>query len=54
MKTVLSRVFTLEVDGRATLAFEASATKQAMQLCEKSYRGPGSHSPQPHPKKMPR
>jgi hypothetical protein len=37
MKTVFSRVFTLEVDGRATLAFEASATKQAMQLCKEQW-----------------
>ena len=37
MKTVFSRVFTLEVDGRATLAFEASATKQAMELCKESW-----------------
>jgi hypothetical protein len=37
MKTVFSRVFTLEVDGRATLAFEASATRQAMQICKESW-----------------
>ena len=37
MKAVFSRVFTLEVDGRATLAFEASATKQAMELCKESW-----------------
>jgi hypothetical protein len=30
-------VFTLEVDGRATLAFEASATRQAMELCKESW-----------------
>ena len=34
MKTVLSRVFTLEVDGRATLAFESSGTREALQLCK--------------------
>jgi hypothetical protein len=37
MKAVFSRVFTLEVDGRATLAFEASATRQAMELCKESW-----------------
>jgi hypothetical protein len=37
MKTVFSRVFTLEVDGRPTLAFEASGTRQAQQLCKESW-----------------
>jgi hypothetical protein len=37
MKAAFSRVLTLEVDGRPTLAFEASGTKQAPQLCQKSW-----------------
>jgi hypothetical protein len=37
MKTVFSRIFTLEVDGRPTLAFEASGTKQAKQICQESW-----------------
>ena len=34
MKAAFSRVFTLEVDGRPILAFEASGTKEARQLCQ--------------------
>ena len=37
MKAVFSRVFTLEVDGRPTLAFEASGTRDAQQLCKESW-----------------
>jgi hypothetical protein len=37
MKTVFSRVFTLEVAGRPTLAFEASGTRQAQQICKESW-----------------
>jgi hypothetical protein len=37
MKTVFSGVFTLEVDGRATLTFEASGTRQARQICKESW-----------------
>jgi hypothetical protein len=37
MKAALSRVFTLEVDGRPTLAFEASGTRQAKEICEVSW-----------------
>jgi hypothetical protein len=32
MTTDFSRVFTLEVDGRPTLSFEASNTRQAMEI----------------------
>jgi hypothetical protein len=37
MKDVFSRVFTLEVDGRPTLAFEASRTREAQQICKESW-----------------
>ena len=37
MTAVFSRVFTLEVDGRPTLAFEASGTRQAQQICKESW-----------------
>jgi hypothetical protein len=37
MKAVSSRVFTLEVDGRPTLAFEASGTRHAKEICEESW-----------------
>jgi hypothetical protein len=37
MKTAFSRVFTLEVDSRPTLAFEASGTREAQQLCRESW-----------------
>jgi hypothetical protein len=37
MKTVFSRVFTLEADGRPILAFEASGTREAQQLCQESW-----------------
>ena len=35
--TVFSRVFTLEADGRPILAFEASGTREAQQLCQESW-----------------
>ena len=34
MRAAFARVFTLEVDGRPTLAFEASGTREAQQLCQ--------------------
>jgi hypothetical protein len=37
MKTAFSRVFTLEVDGKPTLAFEASGTKEARQISLESW-----------------
>jgi hypothetical protein len=37
MTAVFSRVFTLEVDGRPTLAFEASGTSEAKQLCKETW-----------------
>jgi hypothetical protein len=37
MKTAFSRIFTLEVDRRPTLAFEASGTKEAQQICQESW-----------------
>jgi hypothetical protein len=37
MKTVFSRVFTLEVDGRPTLAFEAGGTREAQGICKESW-----------------
>jgi hypothetical protein len=37
MKAAFSRVFTLEVDGRSILAFEASGTREAQQLCQESW-----------------
>jgi hypothetical protein len=37
MKAVFLRVFTLEVDGRPTLAFEASGTRDAQQICKESW-----------------
>jgi hypothetical protein len=37
MKGGFSRVFTLEVDGRPTLAFEASGTREARQICQESW-----------------
>jgi hypothetical protein len=37
MKVAFSRVFTLEVDGRPTLAFEASGTREAQQICQESW-----------------
>jgi hypothetical protein len=37
MKDVFSRVFTLEVDGRPTLSFEASRTREAQQICKESW-----------------
>jgi hypothetical protein len=37
MKDVFSRVFTLEVDGRPTLAFEASRAREAQQICKESW-----------------
>jgi hypothetical protein len=32
-----SRVFTLEVDGRPTLAFEASRTKESQEICKEAW-----------------
>jgi hypothetical protein len=37
MTVAYSRVFTLEVDGRAILAFEANNTRQAKQLCKETW-----------------
>jgi hypothetical protein len=37
MKGAFSRVFTLEVDGRAILSFEASRTREAQQICKESW-----------------
>jgi hypothetical protein len=37
MKTAFSRVFVLEVDGEPTLAFEASGTREAQQLCKEPW-----------------
>ena len=37
MKTVFSRVFTLEADGRPILAFEASGTRQAQEISEECW-----------------
>ena len=37
MKTVFSRVFTREADGRRLLAFEASGTRQAQEISEESW-----------------
>jgi hypothetical protein len=37
MKAAFSRVFTLEVDGRPLLAFEASGTREAQQLYKESW-----------------
>jgi hypothetical protein len=37
MSSGFSRVFTLEVDGRPTIAFEASGTKEAWQICRESW-----------------
>jgi len=37
MKAAFSRVFTLEVDGRPILAFEASGTREAQKLCQESW-----------------
>ena len=34
MNDAFSRVFTLEVDGRPTLAFEASRTREAQEICK--------------------
>jgi hypothetical protein len=35
--TVFSRVFTLDVDGRPTLSFEASRTGEAQEICKESW-----------------
>ncbi len=35
--TAFSRVFTLEVDGRPTLAFEAGGTREAQQICKEKW-----------------
>jgi hypothetical protein len=37
MSDALSRVFTVEVDGRPTLAFEASRKKEAQEICKESW-----------------
>jgi hypothetical protein len=37
MKDAFSRVFTLEVDGRPTLSFEASRTREAQEICKESW-----------------
>jgi hypothetical protein len=37
MNVVYSRVFTLEVDGRAILSFEADNSSQAKQLCKEAW-----------------
>ena len=37
MTAAFSRVFTLEVDGRPTLAFEASNYSEARQLCKETW-----------------
>jgi len=37
MMAGFSRVFTLEVDGRPTLAFEAIRTREAQQICNESW-----------------
>jgi hypothetical protein len=37
MKVGFSRVFTFESDGRPILAFEASGTREAQQLCKESW-----------------
>jgi hypothetical protein len=37
MKAAFSRVLTLEVDGRPILAFEASGTRQAQQICKETW-----------------
>ena len=37
MKAVFSRVFTLEVDGRPILAFEAGSHRDAQQICKETW-----------------
>jgi hypothetical protein len=37
MTTAFSRVFALEVDGRPTLTFEASGTREAQQICKEPW-----------------
>jgi hypothetical protein len=37
IEVAFSRVFTLEVDGKPTLAFEATGTRDAQQLCQESW-----------------
>jgi hypothetical protein len=37
MSEQISRVFTLEVDGRPILAFEASAIREAQSLCKEAW-----------------
>jgi hypothetical protein len=37
MKDAFSRVFTLEVDGRPTLSFEARRTREAQEICKESW-----------------
>jgi hypothetical protein len=37
MKTAFSRVFTLEVDGRPILAFEAANSQEAQTICKETW-----------------
>ena len=37
MNDAFSRVFTLEVDGKPTLAFEASRTGEAQEICKEAW-----------------
>jgi hypothetical protein len=37
MKRVFSRVFTLEVDGRPILAFEAANSQEAQTICKETW-----------------
>jgi hypothetical protein len=37
MNDAFSRVFTLDVDGRPTLAFEASRTREAQEICKEAW-----------------
>jgi hypothetical protein len=37
MKAAFSRVFTLEVDGRPILAFEAGGHRDAQQICKEAW-----------------
>ena len=37
MKTAFSRVFTLEVDGRPMLAFEAANSQEAQTICKETW-----------------
>jgi hypothetical protein len=37
MNDAFARVFTLEVDGRPTLAFEASRTRESQEICKEAW-----------------